>query len=284
MTKMLKCNICHKNVIVDDDYKFKSCPNCRTKYLAALQKKKMIRQFNKDSKKILKEFKLDQNVVLPKILLSFSNFYNFYKTYGIEKTFEDYRKAIREFYRKLKRKNYDMTRKLERKLNTKNYKLETKDCLDFRLKFLKEGKLPLEFHDHIINCESCNKWQIWYRKDYESNEDDDDAFNKPFKGLNIWEQQEKEEETSNVFKDLDYKKSTNKWKDVTEEYSNPSQFEKNYNESSLKIHDRKLEQRLEQKAIQKEQEKQEEQEIIKEIEEEKANEEQKDQNEKKGKI
>jgi hypothetical protein len=272
--KTLKCNVCHKKVDVQDDYHFKSCPNCRTKYLAALQKKKLIRQFNKDSKKILKEFKIDQKV-LPKVLWNFSNFYNFFHKQGIEKTFEDYRKEISEYYRKIKRKNYNLSRKLQRKLNVKNYPLETNDCLNFRLKFLKEGKLPLEFHDHITHCESCNMWQIWYRKDFEDNEGEDDAFNKPFKGLNIWEQQKEEQET-NIFKDLDYAKSKNEWKDVPE-----FDKDKDYESSALKIHDKKLEQRLEQKAIQKEQEKQEEQEIIKEIEEEKSNEEQQEQNEKK---
>ena len=169
--KKLICNKCNKTVDVDDGYNFKRCPNCRTKDQIYSVKKRELRNFDKQSKKFLKELKVDKEKLKPEFR-KFSAYYYFVKKYwkDAEPKFEDYEKAVRKEKLSIAHEQSDLeitrnkteSKKLLAKLKPfiEFNDVKGKDCRSFRLAKLCEKfkiKTNIEF-DVEHDCDYCQDW------------------------------------------------------------------------------------------------------------------------------
>jgi hypothetical protein len=160
--KEIKCRVCKKNKKVEDSYRFRTCPICRAK-------EKAKRMVQRQSKKLLEEYKLDKKT-LPRSLWSFSAFSESFEGLWHRKpSFEEYRKEVEKF------KKAQIWDKAEQEVMQNKVKSELKRrelrefirfdlyeptnrvrCKKYRYMQLGLYERDLRFMDeHIFECESC---------------------------------------------------------------------------------------------------------------------------------
>ena len=113
--KEIKCNKCSKTVSVNDDYYLKRCPNCRVKDIEYNIKMRELKNYDKQSKKQIKDLGLQQEKLSPilKNYLSYAS--NYKKLFKKTPSFDDYLSALKNEKLRLADEQADRIRKLSEK-------------------------------------------------------------------------------------------------------------------------------------------------------------------------
>jgi len=113
--KEIKCNKCRKTVGVTDDYYLKRCPNCRVKDMAYNIRMRELRNYDKQSKKQIKDLGLTQEKLSP-IFKNYSSYTsNYKKLFKKNPSFDDYLSALRNEKFQLAHEQADRIKKLSEK-------------------------------------------------------------------------------------------------------------------------------------------------------------------------
>jgi DNA-directed RNA polymerase subunit RPC12/RpoP len=113
--KEIKCNKCSKTVSVKDEYYLKRCPNCRVKDMAYNIKMRELKNYDKQSKKQIKELGL-QKEKLSTIFKNYSSYTsNYKKLFKKNPSFDDYLSALRNENLQLANEQAERIKKLSNK-------------------------------------------------------------------------------------------------------------------------------------------------------------------------
>jgi DNA-directed RNA polymerase subunit RPC12/RpoP len=169
--KTIVCGRCHKKVEVEDSYGFTRCETCRVKDEGDNILRKEQRRLERESEEYLESLGLEKPKLNP-IFWSYSAYAeNHERLFHHTPTFEEYKEAVNEEYRKQARVKADLlTKKWQREkkenklifCDENKYPCYTDLCIEARQGIIRATK-DFTIYQHLNVCKTCAKWQVWYK-------------------------------------------------------------------------------------------------------------------------
>jgi len=177
-TKKIKCNRCDKTLEVPIDYQFKSCPICRTKYLAYKQAKRDIKEQIKEQNR---ELQIHDPNELPEHLRSWEAYKESVKkqNQNLKPLLKDFMKAKHTWKMMQIEKEAQFKEKIAREPHWAVPVNPNDICGEVRTRRMEGRPRIPEDTFHIQNCPLCRRWiAVWHRSQPK------------WEGVNLWERKD----------------------------------------------------------------------------------------------
>jgi hypothetical protein len=221
----LSCSDCRKSVLVSESWTFKTCPQCHDRYAKSATSRNKVRNLKRKIKEAIEDVDLTQHPSLQNIeVFKTQVCYRFLGKIPLQNVLEKYLSAIEM----IRRRQSDVTSRNETKRRLQEtrenkrifidaYPCHNEECVRIRRLCVNKGKSPDDsfvIDSHLVKCDSCAKWRIYDRDNFEET-DTSDAFADekyvPTGALDPWSKGTLEDSQEDKVKKLgyDYKHSSN---------------------------------------------------------------------------